>query len=162
MILENARPQDLLLWQRVNKTWQAAIQRSSRLQEKLFFKVKICKNENEEKRAVLNPFMDLFLAQSSPSGYWDWIPGDAFCGKASYRKASWRKMLITNPAITELEVFVCESLATSEPSASPWWISCESGITIGQLAKDQELGSNESICMLGLVIHLKGQCQSSS
>ena len=140
MILENAEPRDLLLWQRVNKTWQAAIQRSPRIQEKLYFKVESCKDEDDEQRAVLNPFMDVFLHQEC-SNIWHWIAKDAFDGKASYPTASWQYMLITNPAKTELEFFRRGGHEGGLATTFSWKIACESGITIGQLADNHRRGN---------------------
>lgn len=58
MMLEYATPQDVLLWQRVNKTWHANTQESTRLQEKLYFRTKLCKNVTEQRDAVWNPFTE--------------------------------------------------------------------------------------------------------
>lgn len=147
MILENARPQDLLLWQRVNRTWQAAIQRSPPIQEKLFFKVKPCKNKDEKKRAVLNPFMDLFLIHgSSTCSAWPYytdcgirvVADDAFGGKASYPTASWRQMLISAPAITELKLHKTMAYEGGTAWEYSWSIACKSGIAVGELAKCHE------------------------
>lgn len=140
MILENAEPRDLLLWQRVNKTWQAAIQRSPRIQEKLYFRAKPCKDEDDEQRAVLNPFMDLFLDQGRfTTSYW--IAKHAFDGKASCPTASWQRMSITSPAITELVLFKTTSYQGQLDFNYEWSIACESGITIGQLADNQKKGN---------------------
>ena len=54
MILENATPQDLLLWQRVNKMWYEAIQKSPQIQEKLFFRINPLKKEDKK---TGNPFI---------------------------------------------------------------------------------------------------------
>ena len=140
MILNNARPQDVLLWQGVNKTWQAAIQRSPRIQGKLFFKARTCKDEDEEERAVLNPFIDLFLIFNC-FGTWSFSK-NAFGGKASYPTASWRQMLISTPAITQLELYRYVRCASVKRKCL-WPILCKSGITIGQLAKTHEEESLE-------------------
>lgn len=104
MILENARPQDVLLWQRVSKTWQAAIQTSSPFQEKLCFRAKPCKNENDQKRAVWNLFIDLFCREVHNCTTWccRLIASKAFRGRADYPTASWKQMFVTSPAITEV------------------------------------------------------------
>ena len=146
-ILENAEPQDLLLWQRVNKTWQATIQRSPRIQEKLFFKVKPCENDDDEERAVMNPFINLFLVHGSSScSAWphytdcgDWVVADAaFGGKASYPTASWRQMAISTPTVTELELHRTAGHARGTAFEHIWSVTCESGIAVGQLAKRHE------------------------
>ena len=144
MILEEARPQDVLLWQRVNKTWQAVIQRSPRIQEKLFFKVRPCKDKDEEERAALNPFMDIFLCYDQPRfalGKCS-VEEDAFGGEANYPTASWRQMLISTPAITQLEFLRSASFHEGDwrdaDAEYKWSISCKSGVTIGQLAKTYE------------------------
>ena len=122
MILEETRSRDVLVWQGVNKTWQAAIRRSPRIQEKLFFKVKPCKNKDEKLHAVWNPHMNLCFEQGWPRRAW--VAKDAFGGKASYQTASWRQMLITTPAITELEL--CRRWSYSGDGK---WVCCKSGIT---------------------------------
>lgn len=99
-----------------------------------FFKVRSCKDKDEEEQAIRNPLMDLFLVHN-PSEDRHRIPEDAFCGKASYPTASWKKMLVTSPAITDLWIF--ETLVPKE-RLNFWSISCDSGITIGQLAENQE------------------------
>ena len=149
MILEDATPYDLLLWQRVNKTWQAAIQRSPQFQEKLYFRDKICEDENIQDRTVLNPFMNkLFIRKSFHS--WLFMAEGAFSGKASCPTASWRQMLITRPAITELQIFRNADLRSAK-LLDPGWsnacrigymtVACESGVTMGQLADAQKSSS---------------------
>ena len=148
MILDNARPQDVLLWQGVNKTWQAAFQRSPRIQEKLFIKAETCKDEDEEEQAVLNPFMNLFLFYNSfgtcsfsKNAFGEKatcsFSQNAFGGKASYPTASWRQMLISTPAITQLRLARVVHYG-SVGRTYFWPIFCKSGITIGQLAKAHE------------------------
>ena len=135
MILENATPHDLLLWQRVNKTWQAAIQRSPRIQEKLFFNIRPCKDEHEEESAVLNPFTELFFKFNELGD--KFIAEDAFDGRASYPTASWKQMSLTSPAITEIYVWVHKN----EHVMCDQTIACESGVTLGQLGNTQEEGN---------------------
>lgn len=136
MILENATPNDLFLWQRVNETWQAAIQTSPRLQEKLSIGIRVCKDEDEQRSAVWTPFMELFI-EYHKSDY-HFISEDAFGGKASYPTASWKQMSVTSPAITALQV----SLTRTETRVMYYHkLVCESGVTLGQLAKSQEKGN---------------------
>ena len=94
---------DLLLWQRFNKAWLAAIQTSPRIraQEKLYFRAKICKDENDLEGTVLDPFTYHFFGQSDNA--WVCVPEDAFGGKASYPtagKARW---------VREMEERVCDT-----------------------------------------------------
>ena len=135
MILEYATPHDLLLWQRVNKVWLAVIQRSPRLQEKLHFRVETCKNMDEQYTADWNPFTDLLFTQSyGRTKCCLSVTPDGFGGKASYPTASWKRMLMTSPAITSMNLWVGDC----DYSENTWYrwrtIDCGSGITIGQLA----------------------------
>ncbi len=142
MILESATPHDLLLWQRVNKTWQAAIQRSPRIQEKLFFKIRPCKDEHEEESVVWNPITEIFFERNHCDQ--PVIAEDTFNGKGSYPTASWKQMSLTSPAITALYIWLVRSGGPGEPFASIMCeetIVCESGVTLGQLANTQEQGN---------------------
>ena len=129
-ILEYATPRDLLLWQRVNKTWQTAIKSSPRIQEKLFFRIEPCKDKYEQNHAIWNPFTKSFLVNDMDSGCCRGIVPHSFDGKNSYPTASWKQMYITNPAVIGLRTIICssENTETERP------IVCRSGITIGQLA----------------------------
>ena len=144
MVLDHNTPQDLLLWQRVNKAWQAAIQRSPRVQERLFFRIKeICKKVFDiktctwfgRKYVVANPFLNFFALTTLESRHI--FINSAFDGKASHPTASWRQMYLSSPALTDLEVIMIFK--------DQWWkevrnmsvvchIACETGITIGQFA----------------------------
>lgn len=134
IILEYARPQDLLVWQRVNKTWQADIQRSSRIQEKLFYRVKTGTHWYDSDCAAWNPFLDLFCTESYSCVLCRNFTYDGLDGKASHPTASWRQMLMTSPAVTEVR-------ATSR-NRTRWTsaksIICETGVTLGQLADAQK------------------------
>ena len=137
MILEYATPQDVLLWQRVNKTWHAIIQKSTLLQEKLYFRIKPCKNVTEQHDAIWNPFTELLFARDSRdySPYMFRLPigNDAFSGKANYPTASWKRMLMTSPATTWMRVY-----KLYEKSSCDCSVACESGVTIGKLAETVE------------------------
>lgn len=137
-ILENATPRDVLLWQRVNKTWQTAIKTSPRLQEKLFFRIAPCKDKYEQDHVIWNPFIDSFLVEENNSGCCRGIDRLAFDGKSGYPTASWKQMFVTSPAaiglrtiITGSEGVEVEDVEVGRP------IVCRSGITIGQLADFQ-------------------------
>lgn len=137
MILEIATPKDLLLWQRVNTKWHATIQRSPRIQEKLFFRARPCKNAHEQKHAVLNPFMDLFFVKdyrSRPTSLCP-IANDVFDGKASYPTASWKLMFTTSPALTDMSITCADGKKINIFSNV---VLCRSGITIGQLVDSHE------------------------
>ena len=140
MILEyaTARPQDLLIWQRVNKSWQEAIQKSPRIQETLFLKVKACKNVCDGEPAVLNPFMDVFSKHMNKD-YWLFTT-HAFIGKASCLTASYTGMFITSPAVTELEIIVFQE--GCEFDLVHGSVVCKTGITIGQVAECQMEGTD--------------------
>ena len=133
-----ATPQDLLIWQRVNKSWQAAIQRSPRIQETLFLKVKTCKEVCDDERAVLNPFMEVF-AKHMNKDYWLFTT-HAFTGKASCPTASYTQMFITSPAVTELEIIVFEEGCESDLVSGS--IVSQTGITFGRVAECQMEGTD--------------------
>ena len=130
IILENATPRDLLLWQRVNKSWQAAIKTSPRIQEKLFFRIEPCKHKYEQNHAMWNPFIESFLEAHMDSGCCYEIDPEAFDGRRSYPTASWKQMFITSPAAIGLRIMIYGSGDIELGRA----IVCRSGITIGQLA----------------------------
>lgn len=140
MILEyaTARPQDLLIWQRVNKAWQEAIQKSPRIQETLFLTVKACKDVCDDEPAVLNPFMDVF-SEHKNEDFW-LFPCHAFTGKASCLTASYTGMFITSPAVTELEIIVFQE--GCEYDLVHGSVVSKTGITIGQVAECQMEGTD--------------------
>ena len=133
IILENATPQDVLLWQRVNKMWQAAIKTSPRIQEKLFFRIEPCKDKHEQDNVIWNPFIASFLVEEINSGCCRGIGQHAFDGKISFPTASWKQMFITSPAAIGLRTIV----HGSEDIEIGRRIVCGSGITICQLADFQ-------------------------
>lgn len=140
MILEyaTARPQDLLIWQRVNKAWQEAIQKSPRIQETLFLTVKACKDVCDDEPAVLNPFMDVF-SEHKNEDFW-LFPCHAFMGKASCLTASYTGMFITSPAVTELEIIVFQE--GCEFDLVHGSVVSKTGITFGQVAECQMEGTD--------------------
>ena len=137
MVLDHATPQDLLLWQRVNKAWQATIQRSPRFQERLFFRTKeTWKTMPNRAFLVKNPFLERF---ENTSG---WVTTchfshDAFDGKkASHPTASWRQMHLSSPAMTDLEAITlprCNGRVAASTIVI-FRITCMTGITVGQFA----------------------------
>ena len=144
MILEHSTPQDLLLWQRVNKIWRAAIQGSPLIQEKLSFRVNVCKDEHEVDRALWNPLFH--FSRLLPSQSQIYINDQAFDGKADYPTASLKQMLITSPAVTKLKFLIFGRWCQRTE-----WIGSgivnEAGITIGEVAdvrrKFKDLGGDE-------------------
>ena len=145
MILEHARHQDLLLWQRVNKTWHAAIQQSPRILEKLHFRNQPCKDKHEQKSVSWNPLMESF--SRTLSIYSCEVPKDAFAN-ACYPTASWKQMFVTSPAVTELRMHLVLLSRTGHLQGKVLdgdrilgkvkQIACETGITIGQIADAQK------------------------
>ncbi|KAM0797328.1 hypothetical protein BDR22DRAFT_975454 [Usnea florida] len=131
IILEYGIPRDVLLWQRVNKTWQTAIKSSPRIQEKLFFRNEPCKDKTEQTHAIWNPFTESFLVDNMSSECCRWIVPHSFDGKSSYPTASWKQMYITSPAVIGLRtiIYSSEDIEHARP------IVCRSGITISQLAE---------------------------
>lgn len=139
-VLDYAAPQDLLLWQRVSKVWQAAIRSSPRIQERLFFRVREpCETVLQKGGVVANPFVKTFAFPCIE--YRHCFIGNAtnaFDGKkASHPTTSWRQMYLRNPAMTELKAFnmlTGERLMEVTGKVEKFRISCETGITIGQFA----------------------------
>ena len=129
MVLDHATPQDLLLWQRVNKAWQAAIQRSPRIQERLFFRIgETCKTVSRKTVVFANPFLKFFAHESTEFRH-NFLD-DAFDGKASHPTASWRQMYMSSPATTGLD----PHMMIGDRLDVGFWVECETGITIGQFA----------------------------
>ena len=133
MILENARHQDLLVWQRVSKTWQAVIQDSPRIQEKLHFRSPPCKNKHEQKSVVWNPLIEFFPCILGAHSFviTRKTPGEEAC----YPTASWKRMFVTSPAITEMKpklIFGLGHHVLRQRNVKP--IVCETGVTIGHIA----------------------------
>ena len=142
MIFEHARHQDLLLWQRVNKTWHAALQQSPRIQEKLHFRIRPCKDKYEQKSVIWNPLMESLSCTLSM--YSCEVPKDAFGANAYYPTASWKQMFVTSPTVTELSMHLVllsragHLLGRDLPFGKAKLIACETGITIGQIADAQK------------------------
>ena len=136
MVLDYAAPQDLLLWQRVNKSWQAAIERSPRFQEKLFFRIRETrKTVSDENCVVWNPFLK-FFAHGSIDG-WHLFFDDAFDGKASHPSASWRRMYFSSPAVTELYTMMKFDDKSRHPLGGLQvheLVSCATGVVLGKVA----------------------------
>ena len=143
MVLEYATPQDLLLWQRVNKAWQGAIRRSPRIQERLFFRISETRETVFGNKRVTNPFMKFFANPNgepvySYNSFSDHTFDHAVNGKASISTASWRQMYLTNPAVTKLQATMiitkddCYKECVGLVGACV--IACETGITIGKFA----------------------------
>ena len=112
--------------------WLATIQRSPRIQEKLFFRARPCKNAYEQENAVLKPFMDYVFFKdyrSRPTSLCP-IANDVFDGKVSYPTASWKLMFTTSPALTDMTVTHTDCKKITIFSNV---ILCRTGITIGQL-----------------------------
>ena len=143
MILEHATLQELLLWQRVSKTWQATLQKSPRIQEKLHFRIRPCKNKHEQETAMWNPFMKSFSSILDANSC-EITNNDAFGANACYPTASWKQMFITSPALIELKVSLVDSsyLLHTRPGRRHLRqvksIACKTGITIGQVADAQK------------------------
>ena len=152
VILESATPRDVLLWQRVNKTWQTAIKSSPRIQEKLFFKIEPCKDKYEQNHATWNPFIESFLVEQMDSGCCYGMAPHAFDGRYSYPTASWKQMFITSPAATRLRIIIY-GIRHDVEIGRP--IVCGSGITINQLKDFQaEVSITHARSILGMEINI--------
>ena len=128
MVLDHATPQDLLLWQRVNNAWRAAIQKSPRIQERLFFRIReIYETVSHEEVVVANPFLEFFAEKCGEATYF--FSDDAFDGKASHPTASWRQMFTSSPAVTKLDASI-----GFKGRGVGFRIKCETGMTIGRFA----------------------------
>ena len=139
-MLLNASPTDLLMWQRVNRLWRAAIQRSPRIQEKLFLRSP-SDGDSRRQHVIQNPFLDLFVERSTFGNIL--LVEHLLKEKARHPEALWRQMFITTPAIVELEIRVTGSRVEWEVDYR-WSIVREGGITLGQLLDVQE----EAKCIL--------------
>lgn len=90
---------DVLVNQRVSKTWQSTIQHSRCLQEKLFFKASVPRENNDEARLLeprdfaWNPFILRFGTLGNRSVLLD----TKTLHLEDYGHGSWKKMFVVNP-----------------------------------------------------------------
>jgi hypothetical protein len=115
MILNNMSETDVLCAQRVSRRWNAIIRSSPSLQKKLWFRAGLTVNEcdpeetfliSEVARRALRPYHvflerfpryrdDCLIAGVVHEDTLAWIPE-----RISRPEASWRRMLLTQPAVT--------------------------------------------------------------
>lgn len=107
-ILIQVPPLELLLLQRVSKTWRAAIKESKPLQRKLFFEVDPTRAGNDVSDFEWNPFLMKYGTLGIDTGSVKCLGG--FCmdfetkdiNRFDHRGVSWRKTLVAHPVDTEV------------------------------------------------------------
>ena len=88
---------------------------------------------HEQKSVVWNPLMEFFLCILDAHSCV--IARKTFGAEAYYPTASWKRMFVTSPAITEMKpklIFEMGHHDLRQRNVKP--IVCESGITIGHIA----------------------------
>lgn len=132
-ILLQLHPRELLVVQRVSKHWQAVINASIKLQQALFFKTTQApfsfseaetKGVKVRKNRLLKPlFRLMYRARISNNGNMSSELSDSARIHSSWNvpNASWRKMLPTQPATTDLfaAYYGHDELGEIEKSCSP-------------------------------------------
>ena len=147
-ILQQLRPGDLLLLQRVNKEWKTVIDTDPLLQQALFLQPQPILTESnldtEGSRVELNPlllkaFPD-WLTSTSPTfgsirfSESPWIKDDTSKLIFLRREASWRRMLVCQPPVQALEVRHYH-IPFGKPSLIKGMITCQEndGVRMGLL-----------------------------
>lgn len=97
--------------------------------------------------------MDFFLEDEGPNACCQPFADDAFNGKADYPTATWKRMFVTNPAITYVELNNVKDSRTY----FVWnkYIGDECGIMIGQLP--EYLGKHQ----FGWILKPRCQCAAN-
>lgn len=112
-ILSQLCLKDLLLAQRVSKSWRDLIQSSPRLQQDLFFRPREAKGSADGTRTrVLNPLLVEHMPLWFSRGKNVWrqrvtdVPWAETVARLAFmrKEASWRNMLITQPPLTVFEL----------------------------------------------------------
>ncbi len=141
MILQYGETKDLFCQQRVNKKWQAVIQTSTPLQDRMLFRSAVhkhidggYKNVGQAIVAEWNPFMAAFghlpLSETGYSGCEIYAHALRDLGLAC-PKATWKNMLVTKPALQKMFILRL-NLGGSEPVET---LRNDDGITLGDLSQ---------------------------
>lgn len=143
-ILHHSAPKDLFCQQRVNKTWQALVQTSTPLQDKMFFRSAVREHKDREGIAYKsyvqvvvaewNPFLAPFVRHTLPknSHLGCIIDPNALRNlELACPNATWKKMVITKPALQRMNISRnnSELLVPGEPLRN------NDGITLGDLSQ---------------------------
>ena len=102
MILVHLPARDLLMCERINKTWHAVIKESNTLQEKLFYRCDLAtlNSDMDKEDLEINPFFLLVQRRWSFAVYQE-NAADGFRG-LDYPEASWKKMYLSRPAVCKV------------------------------------------------------------
>lgn len=146
IILEHGLAKDVLLQQRVNKTWQGVIQGSRSIRRKLHYDVDLIKGNVDESQDVewwkldnvrWNPLLTSFGIHHNELESCCQDIDLGLIKSFDFPTASWKAMYMTSPAVRKAvllnEWFILGTMFSS------------SGITIGQLAEAQHEGSSVRI-----------------
>lgn len=136
-ILDHGLAKDLLLQQRVNKTWQGVIQGSSSIRRKLHY------DEDSEFKEVEWEEPDRIRWNPLMTSFWVGREQQMMCcqevdleviRKFDFPSASWKAMYITSPAMKTVTLRSGNYILGTLYSMS--------GVTIGKLAETQQEGSS--------------------
>lgn len=155
-ILEHAPTKDLLLQQRVNKTWQVTIQRSIPMQKKLFLKPNPTPPNKEKHKSFVGSCIEWnpLLAKIITPPYDN--TGNIHCccfnsaqlDLDSQHTASWQGMLVSNPPASTIYLGVYGSLYWFGMISSPYG---EAGVRMEQIVK--ALNGNDPVGALRSAEH---------
>ena len=117
MILVDQPALDVLMCQRVNRTWRDIIAKSNTLQWKLFYRCDLVKGDEEDPspgeellRLETNPFIQLLHRREAIARQNNRVH-DHRIGRLDYAEASWKKMYLTRPALCTIET--CKKIPES-------------------------------------------------
>lgn len=144
MILQYGSTKDLFCQQRVSKKWQAVIQTSKTLQDRMLFRSAVRKhidratigvtNIGQAVPAEWNPFMAAFgyppRLEEGYSGCEIYAHALRDLGLAC-AKATWKNMLVTKPALQKMFILRLRQGIT-EPVETLW---NDDGVTLGDLSR---------------------------
>ncbi|MCJ1452028.1 hypothetical protein MMC28_002368 [Mycoblastus sanguinarius] len=99
IIIFHLPEQDLLLLQRVNKTWLDIIKTSPHLQQKLFYTASVLESAKSVAKIKWNPFLRHFMKCRGQRLAHQKVELDVVTiAQADYPTASWKNMFFTQPA----------------------------------------------------------------
>lgn len=137
MILLKLPTQDLLInAQRVNSDFRDIIANSPKLQQKLFFRLK---PTDSPTKVRINPFLEKFFPTflSSKLSYgkdlhkFEETADEHITEVYEREEASWRRMLLAQPPLLELQISLCTGYGKSSETKALIW--AEDGIKMGLL-----------------------------
>ena len=103
-VLTHLPARDLLMCERINKTWHAVIKESNTLQEKLFYRCDLVtlSRDMDDSDLEINPFF-LLLQRRWSFAVFQENAADGFEG-LDYPEASWKKMYLSRPAVCKMGI----------------------------------------------------------